>query len=189
MTAEPKLTRTLSVKERILVYLHNYGDISDVDPVAHMLTQESIMGATMAPRGSVSRALKRLMEKELIKAELAHVKGAKRRQKAYSLTFQGFPQADDLVNEMLACRVSLKELDGEVREATVEEGLEKVEALVSDVDLLQVLSLTELTGVIDLPKFQIIPRVSVTDIGDHRIDQAIFIRDRPPLDVSPQQIA
>lgn len=94
MSAE--MVPTLSVKERILLYLHSLGSVEDPDDVADLASQESLCEAVDAPRGSVSRALKALMAKGLVTGELAHVPGAKRRRMVYVLSSEGHAKANEL---------------------------------------------------------------------------------------------
>jgi tetratricopeptide (TPR) repeat protein len=155
------MVRPLSVKERILVYLHDFGELHDLSGVADQLTQEYIMQTVDAPRGSVSRALKGLMEKELVRGELAHVSGGKRRQKAYVLTFQGYSKVDDMVLGLLEQQVRSKDKEGDIRKQTLADAWEGIKTEAQDLNLVDVLMLCEEADVLDLESLAVGPKVVV----------------------------
>lgn len=85
------LAQTLA--ERILVHLRAHPVELDAADVPVEVTQEGIAEVIGAQVAHVSRALKTLELRGLVKAHLAHPRGAKRRSRAYALTDQGREKA------------------------------------------------------------------------------------------------
>jgi tetratricopeptide (TPR) repeat protein len=101
------------------------------------------------------------MEKELVRGELAHVSGGKRRQKAYVLTFQGYSKSDDMVMGLLKQQVRSKDKEGDVREQTLADAWEGIKTEAQDLNLVDVLMLCEEVDVLDLASLAVGPKVAV----------------------------
>ena len=88
------LAQTLA--ERILVHLRAHPVEMDAADVPPEVTQEGIAARIGAQVAHVSRALKSMEVRGLVRAHLAHPRGAKRRSRAYSLTDPGREKASYL---------------------------------------------------------------------------------------------
>ncbi|HVM45486.1 MAG TPA: helix-turn-helix domain-containing protein, partial [Candidatus Thermoplasmatota archaeon] len=85
------LAQTLA--ERILVHLRAHPVEPDAADVPPEVTQDGIAEVIGAQVAHVSRALKTLELRGLVRAHLAHPRGAKRRSRAYWLTDEGRAKA------------------------------------------------------------------------------------------------
>lgn len=75
--------------ERILLFLSEFSNKRDLWDVPKEVTQKGISAKLDILENNVSRSLKRLQSDGLVEAELKHIKGEKRRQRAYFLTPAG----------------------------------------------------------------------------------------------------
>jgi len=92
------------------------------------VTQEGIAGSIGIARCNVSRAMKKLTEKQFIEEKIAHVKGAERRRKVYFLTHSGHIAADQIFRYLSDYQVQFRNVNGEsknLRLSQVREQLEK----------------------------------------------------------------
>ncbi|HUR67878.1 MAG TPA: AAA family ATPase [Candidatus Thermoplasmatota archaeon] len=88
------LAQTLA--ERVLVHLRQHPVEPDAADVPVEVTQEGIAAVLAAQVAHVSRALKTLEVRGLVRAHLAHPKGSRRRSRAYSLSDEGRAKASYL---------------------------------------------------------------------------------------------
>ena len=85
----------LSVEKRILLHLLKYSQAhQDEWEVPHALSQEGISEALDILLNNVSRAMKTLKKEGKVRERLAHIKGVKRRRKAYFLEEEGTKLAE-----------------------------------------------------------------------------------------------
>jgi DNA-binding MarR family transcriptional regulator len=75
--------------ERILLFLSEFSNKRELWDVPKEVTQKGISAKLDILENNVSRSLKRLQADDLVEAELKHIKGEKRRQRAYFLTPKG----------------------------------------------------------------------------------------------------
>ncbi len=75
--------------ERILLFLSEYSNKRELWDVPKEVTQKGISARLDILENNVSRSLKRLQVDDLVEADLKHIKGEKRRQRAYFLTHKG----------------------------------------------------------------------------------------------------
>lgn len=82
--------------ERILLFLSEFSNKRELWDVPKEVTQKGISAKLDILENNVSRSLKRLQADDLVEAELKHIKGEKRRQRAYFLT----PKGEETVMEV-----------------------------------------------------------------------------------------
>jgi len=103
-------------KNRILLHLKNIspnnGDQSisfnDNGTESYLICQKGIAESTNLSISRTSRLVKRLVEENLLKEELGHVKGLERRRKVYYLTKKGEEKGEEIQKELEKKKVTLK---------------------------------------------------------------------------------
>ena len=93
--------RQLTVKQRVLLHLHDRRMIVDAwdAPIEH--SQSGVSNAVGIHRRHLPRTMRRLQESNLINIELRHVSNVKRKVQVYSLTSKGQKMASDLLDTVL----------------------------------------------------------------------------------------
>ena len=93
--------RQLTVKQRVLLHLHDRRMIVDAwdAPIEH--SQSGVSNAVGIHRRHLPRTMRRLQESNLINIELRHVSNVKRKVQVYSLTSKGQKMASDLLDNVL----------------------------------------------------------------------------------------
>lgn len=103
-------------KNRILLHLKNLstnnGDQSinfhDNGAESYLICQKGIAESVDLSISRTSRLIKRLVEQNLLKEELGHVKGLKRKRKVYYLTKKGRKRAEEIQKELEKKEVTVK---------------------------------------------------------------------------------
>jgi tetratricopeptide (TPR) repeat protein/DNA-binding MarR family transcriptional regulator/GTPase SAR1 family protein len=80
---------SITIDNKILLHILAIGHLDIKEEIPITLTQSGIAEAIETPLGSVSRALKKLIDKGFLVEKLYHVRGKKRRMSAYFLTLSG----------------------------------------------------------------------------------------------------
>jgi ATP/maltotriose-dependent transcriptional regulator MalT/DNA-binding MarR family transcriptional regulator len=140
----------IPIEKKIMLYIHSFGEVQDVEKVSHLLTQDTLSEVLNTPRGSISRSLKKLQEKNIVEEKLAHVKGKTRRIRAYVLTWDGYGQAEDMKNELRRTDLSYRNLDGDEISSTLGDILEKTKEVDPDLTILEALDIYLTEQVLDL---------------------------------------
>ncbi len=106
------MRRQLTVKERVLLHLHDRRMIENAwdAPIEH--SQSGVSNAVGVHRRHLPRTMRRLEDSALINIELRHVKNIKRKVQVYSLTNKGQKMASDLLENILTWQVESD--DGQV---------------------------------------------------------------------------
>ena len=93
--------RQLTVKQRVLLHLHDRRMIVDAwdAPIEH--SQSGVSNAVGIHRRHLPRTMRRLQESNLINIELRHVSNVKRKVQVYSLTSKGQKMASDLLDTVM----------------------------------------------------------------------------------------
>jgi len=106
-------SKSLTVKEKILLHLLAYAKYSDQEEVPNHVTQQGIAEVISAPRPHVSMALKDLREQELIIQRTCHITQGKRRQKVNFLTHSGLKLASSLKQRVMDSEIKVLSGTGE----------------------------------------------------------------------------
>jgi len=140
----------LPIEKRIILYILGFGEITHLDLVSHLLTQDHIALALNVPRGSISRSLKNLAGDGLVQEELSHVKGVRRRKRAYSLSWEGFEKGKELLLAIHEVDADYRDLDGEVATTKLKDLVERVRSDDPELTLMEVVDIVASEGVLDL---------------------------------------
>ena len=97
----------LTVQERIILHLNEYSRYVEQIEVPFALTQEGIAQSVGVVRSAIPRAMKKLMSKELVREELAHVEGLARRRKIYYLMTDGLMSANNIKNKLMTMNIEI----------------------------------------------------------------------------------
>ena len=89
----------VKVEDRILLHLHGYIRFADDFEVPRGMSQKGIGEAIWIAWSNVPRAMRRLVEEDLVEERTARVKGEFRKKKVYMLTPKGFAHAKGLREE------------------------------------------------------------------------------------------
>ncbi|MGA1848111.1 MAG: AAA family ATPase [Thermoplasmatota archaeon] len=127
MNGDLKKTK-LHSDERVLLFISEFSGKRELWDVPSEVTQKGISSRLGILENNVSRSLKRLSGDGLIDSELKHVKGEKRRQKAYFLSQKGEKVVSTLKERLedLSVRVVL---DGDEVKVTVPKAYRKAREL------------------------------------------------------------
>ena len=106
------MRRQLTVKERVLLHLHDRRMVENAwdAPIEH--SQSGVSNAVGVHRRHLPRTMRRLEDSALINIELRHVKNIKRKVQVYTLTNKGQKMASDLFENILTWQVESD--DGQV---------------------------------------------------------------------------
>ena len=113
---------SLTVEEKILLHLLEYLKFRDQNwDVPFDVTQEGIASSVGIARCNVSRAMKKILEKELIEERVAHVKDSERRRKVYFLTHEGLESAQHTKQYLENLVIGLRDLNGNMKQLKLQE--------------------------------------------------------------------
>ena len=107
----------LTINERILIHLIRYSGFEDEIEVPVDISQVGIADAIGIRWNNVPRAMRELKEKNMVVEKLLHIKGMKRRRKAYFLTDSGKNEGYKLRNYLQDQKITMRFPDG--READI----------------------------------------------------------------------
>jgi len=117
------LMRALKAWEKILVYLLEKNANADANLARFEFTQYGIAEHTDLDRAHVSIALKKLKSSGYVDEKLEHIKGQKRRMKAYFLTYTGMAKAQEIKQEIktrIGCNTIAEIIENERKELAEE---------------------------------------------------------------------
>jgi len=119
MTRNGDAVPELSVERRILLHLHKYSRAyQEAWEVPNAISQEGISEALDILLNNVSRAMKDLKAGGKVTERLAHIKGGRRKRRAYLLTEEGMRVAEDVMKEVLDLEVPYVGKDGKASSLT-----------------------------------------------------------------------
>ncbi len=102
-----KATWTLTVKEKTLLHLFDFFPPSRSFEQSFSLTQEGIARSIGIMRSAVPRAMKELINDNVVTSKLCHVIGLKRRRKCYLLTHEGFLETKNIRDRLKKVKVEV----------------------------------------------------------------------------------
>ena len=135
----------LTVKERVLLHLLDYSKYAEAVEVPPEMTQEGVAQAAGFDHPHFAQYARPLVREGFVRERMAHIRGARKRRKAYDITETGRMHGIRLREKMKAEVVRVRDSDG-AREATVAQVLEEVHGKIA---LLAILREAE-TGTVDL---------------------------------------
>lgn len=105
--------------ERILLFLSEYSNRRELWDVPKEVTQKGISAKLDILENNVSRSLKRLQNDDLVEAELKHIKGEKRRQRAYFLTPKGEETVVEVRDRVSRMPITIS-VEGDLQRTTID---------------------------------------------------------------------
>lgn len=132
----PLSTFRLTVQERILLHLSEYSQIVEQLEVPFALTQEGIALGVGVVRSAIPRAIKKLIARDQVREQLAHVNGLMRRRKIYYLTTEGLIQAVELKNKILPLKIKIITNKNQKTECKVSEISKKINQKISVLEII-----------------------------------------------------
>lgn len=111
----------LTVDERVILHLMDFIPHEEDFEAPDGTTQAGIAKAVGIERKHVPRAVKKLIEQDLLMTRVSHVKGSKQRKKVYFLTFDGKAYARKLWRTLASKEVGIVDGKGEVIKTTFSE--------------------------------------------------------------------
>lgn len=103
--------RTNKGKYRVLLHLEKkryLDELKEPKEVPYGLCQNGIADSVDLSRSRVSEIIKDLIDENLIEENISRVKGLKRRRKVYSLTSNGYKKAEELREEIVDKKITVK---------------------------------------------------------------------------------
>ncbi len=137
---------SLTVEEKILIHLIQYMRFYDQWEVPFDVTQEGIAGSIGIARCNVSRAMKKLIEKDSIEEKIAHVKGAERRRKVYFLTHTGHTEANQIFRYLADYVVHFRNNMGKLKDLKLSQIREELD---KKPKLLEIIKFISSDGIVD----------------------------------------
>jgi len=165
-------------KNRILLHLKNLSpsngeqsiSFNDNGAESYLICQKGIAESTNLSISRTSRLIKRLVEKNLLKEELGHVKGLKRRRKIYYLTKEGQKRAEEVEKDLEKKKVTVK-----TNSSKVDVELGEIDSYINSRDpLMKALNNIDENDIIDLTG----ESSAEEDIFAGRSDELDFLSDQ-----------
>jgi tetratricopeptide (TPR) repeat protein len=173
----------LSVERRILLHLHKYSRAyQDAWEVPNAISQEGISEALDILLNNVSRSMKDLKAGGKVSERLAHIKGGRRKRRAYLLTEEGTRLAEEVLTEVMVLEVPYVGKDGKASSLVVGKvigqfRLDFGEALAAT----DVLEAVRRNGTFDAAKFHASMAAAVGGPGEKKTDLADMTDTAPRL--------
>lgn len=133
MTMQDKFS--ITIDNKILLHIVAIGHIDNAEEIPITLTQSGMAEAINTPLGSVSRALKKLIDNGQLVEKLYHVRGKKRRMSAYFLTLEGEKQIMEYIDKLSTKTIKYKNSEGEIQFLQLSQILTKVGKKVNMIDI------------------------------------------------------
>jgi len=168
----------LKGENRILLHLKNHSSNSgeqslsftDNGTESYFICQKGIAESTNLSISRTSRLIKRLVEENLLKEELGHVKGLERRRKVYYLTKKGQKRAKEIQRELEKKKVTVK-----TNSSQIDVELGEIGSYINSRDpLMKALNNIDDSDVIDLTG----PDLEEEDIFAGRSEELEFLTDQ-----------
>jgi tetratricopeptide (TPR) repeat protein/DNA-binding MarR family transcriptional regulator len=146
---------SLPVEKKILIHLSPYTRFSDAWEVPREISQEGIGERFGMLLNNVSRAMTSLSVEGMVVDKLKHVKGMKRRRKAYFLTDKGTRVAEETRDSILNKRMTYLDSRSKAKTDSVEGLMEHLEKdLQLQADLLDVMEFMAVSDPFDTNGFR-----------------------------------
>jgi ATP/maltotriose-dependent transcriptional regulator MalT/DNA-binding MarR family transcriptional regulator len=133
MRAPEKIS--ITIDNKILLHILALGHLDESGEIPITLTQSGIANAINTPLGSVSRALKKLIDSGLLVEKLYHIRGKKRRQIAYFLTLSGEEHILKFSDKLASKIIKVKDEDGNIDFIPISQVMQKIGKKVKMIDI------------------------------------------------------
>lgn len=163
---------SISYKEKVLLYLKGYVGIEGQQELPGSVTQKGISEGVQMSRTHVSRVVKELEDKGLLKEKKSHVRGRNRKLKTYILSQKGISEAEELASEIGKNPLVVVK-NGEEQEVKIKDIPDRTERPLNILDI--VLRLED-DGKVDLDSLE--PEEAVEVLGDAVEVDRLYGRER-----------
>ena len=153
-----------TAEERILVHLLPLIKHEDSFESPIGVTQYGIGLSIDAGQDYVSRALKRLKQKELVVEKRSRVEGVRERRKVYFLTMGGIQESQKIKERMRSTRITVKGEDGQDKKMMVGELKDTIKENITELDIIRFTSEDGQCRVLDIREKRAADRV--VDLSD-----------------------
>jgi len=153
-----------TAEERILVHLLPLIKHEDSFESPIGVTQYGIGLSIDAGQDYVSRALKRLKQKELVIEKRSRVEGVRERRKVYFLMMGGIQEAQKIKERMRSTRITVKGEDGQDKKMSVGELKDSIKENITELDIIRFTSEDGQCRVLDIREKRAADRV--VDLSD-----------------------
>ena len=110
---------SISVNDKILMLLSNFSQYKNDWEMPFTLTQQGIADYLTLARCNVSRAVKRLIEDDMVDERKAHIKGIKRKRYVYLPSTQGLIRIQEINEKLNRIKIPYTNLTGETTQLTI----------------------------------------------------------------------
>ena len=141
----------MTVNERVMIHLLRYYRYADEFEVPFDLTQYGIAHFIGIQQKHVPRAMKKLMDEEMVEERVSHIIRSPRKQKVYFLTQEGFGFANNLKDRLMDSNISYQTEIEVYDEIPISQAIERLGEGVTILDI--ILNLTE-DNILDPEIFQ-----------------------------------
>jgi nucleoside-triphosphatase THEP1 len=174
----------LTVQERILLHLSEFSKFVDQLEVPFTLTQEGIAQSVGVVRSAIPRAIKKLIAKEHVREELAHVTGLSRRRKIYYLTTDGLVFASNLKNKLFTKNITIIIDENQKIESKIQDVPKKVNKKIRILDIILNLSSD---NVFNFREYEQVDSCSSTSVAKEVVEESQVAHDLKTT-ISPKKI-
>ena len=131
---------SITIDNKILLHILAVGHPDESGEIPITLTQSGIAKAISTPLGSVSRALKKLIDSGFLVEKLYHIKGKKRRMTSYFLTLKGEEIILKFNEELSAKVIKVKDENGAINFVPISQIIKKIGKKANTIDIVNHIS-------------------------------------------------
>lgn len=127
---------SITIDNKILLHILAVGQPDEEEEIPITLTQSGMADDINVPLGSISRALKKLVDLGLLVEKLYHVRGKKRRMSAYFLTLTGQKHIMEFQEKFSSKSVKVKNKTGDINFLPISQLLNKLDKKANLIDII-----------------------------------------------------
>lgn len=155
----------MTVNERVMIHLLRYYRFADEFEVPFDLTQYGIAHFIGIQQKHVPRAMKKLMDEEMVEERVSHIIKSPRKQKVYFLSQEGFSFANNLKDRLMESVVSYQTEIEVYDEIPLSQAIERLGEGVTILDI--ILNLTE-DNILDPETFEKMDPLTFQDFKEQK---------------------
>jgi hypothetical protein len=155
----------MTVNERVMIHLLRYYRFAEEFEVPFDLTQYGIAHYIGIQQKHVPRAMKKLMDEEMVEERVSHIIKSPRKQKVYFLTQEGFGFANSLKDRLMESVISYQTEIEVYDEIPLSQAIERLGEGVTILDI--ILNLTE-DNILDPETFEKMDPLTFQDFKEQK---------------------
>jgi hypothetical protein len=155
----------MTVNERVMIHLLRYYRFADEFEVPFDLTQYGIAHFIGIQQKHVPRAMKKLMDEEMVEERVSHIIKSPRKQKVYFLTQEGFGFANNLKDRLMESVIRYQTEIEVYDEIPLSQAIERLGEGVTILDI--ILNLTE-DNILDPETFEKMDPLTFQDFKEQK---------------------